>query len=328
MSIISKVKPFKTNKTEPVVLPDCIAQNQKYSARHLTNMRQALAAHLHGSAFCVVVTGSFGRHEASDQSDLDYFLIGREADRNLAPYRDVGDILGAMVAKKPAVGGPFSAYVPAEELVNRIGLDGDTNSITTRRLLFLLECEWLYNEPAKRAFFDELIANYVTENVTRESIARFLVNDVIRYYRTISVDFEIKTREGRAKAWAPRRLKLVFSRKMLYFGGIIAAAETAGFDYVGKRAKLSELLQLPPITRLQTVFGDKSLAALELYDHFLSRLNDPEIRQRLEKIDQNDRNHPELRKLFDDGKQFSRELIGLLNHRYSPDHPIHEALLM
>jgi hypothetical protein len=115
---------------------------------------------------------------------------------------------------------------------------------------------------------------------------------------------------------------------MLYFGGIIAAAETAGFDYVGKRAKLSELLQLPPITRLQTVFGDKSLAALELYDHFLSRLNDPEIRQRLEKIDQNDRNHPELRKLFDDGKQFSRELIDLLNHRYSPDHPIHEALLM
>ncbi|MDP2700294.1 DUF294 nucleotidyltransferase-like domain-containing protein [Thalassospira sp.] len=310
------------------MLPATITENQAYSAARLAEMRDALARHLHGGAFCVVVTGSFGRHEASDQSDLDYFLIGREADRNLAPYRDVADILGAAVAKKPAANGPFSSYVPAEELVNRIGLDGDTNSITTRRLLFLLECEWLYNENGKRAFFDQLIANYVTDTVTSDSIARFLVNDVIRYYRTISVDFEIKTREGHAKAWAPRRLKLVFSRKMLYFGGIIAAAETAGLDYVGKRAKLSQLLQLPPIDRLQAVFGPRCLAALDLYDHFLAQLNDPETRTRLEKIDPNDRHHPEMRSLLDNGKQFSRELIALLNHRYAPDHPIHEALLM
>lgn len=162
----------------------------------------------------MVVTGSYGRHEASDQSDLDYFIIGREAERSQAPHQQVADILGKMVTKKPAVNGPFSSYITAEELVNRIGLDGDTNSITTRRLLFLLECEWLYNEAGKRKFFDDLIANYVTSSVTRDSIARFLVNDVIRYYRTISVDFEIKTREGDAsKAWAPRRLKLVFRER-------------------------------------------------------------------------------------------------------------------
>jgi len=315
--------------TASILLPDTIASNQAYTAARLDEMRSALANQLHGSAFCVVVTGSFGRHEASEQSDLDYFIIGREVDRDLAPHRDVSEILGSMVTKKAAVNGPFSSYVPAEELVNRIGLDGDTNSITTRRLLFLLECEWLYNEVGKRAFFDELIANYVTETVTRESIARFLVNDVIRYYRTISVDFEIKTREGDAsKAWAPRRLKLVFSRKMLYFGGIIAAAETADRDYVGKRAKLSELLQLPPITRVQTVFGNKSLPALELYDRFLRELSDPDVRKRLEKVGPNDRSDAELRSLLDAGKQFSRELIKLMNDRYGPDHPIHEALLM
>lgn len=314
--------------TASILLPDTIASNQAYTAARLDEMRSALANQLHGSAFCVVVTGSFGRHEASEQSDLDYFIIGREVDRDLAPHRDVSEILGSMVTKKAAVNGPFSSYVPAEELVNRIGLDGDTNSITTRRLLFLLECEWLYNEVGKRAFFDELIANYVTETVTRESIARFLVNDVIRYYRTISVDFEIKTREGHAKAWAPRRLKLVFSRKMLYFGGIIAAAETAGLDHVGKRAKLSQLLQLPPIDRLQAIFGPRCLSTLDLYDHFLAQLNDPDTRTQLEKIDPNDRHHPEMRALLDNGKQFSRELIALLNHRYAPDHPIHEALLM
>ncbi|WP_417804998.1 DUF294 nucleotidyltransferase-like domain-containing protein [Thalassospira lucentensis] len=311
------------------MLPTTIATNQNYSAQRLSDMRRALAARLTGDNFCVVVTGSYGRHEASDQSDLDYFIIGREAERAQAPHSEVSDILGKMVTKKPAVNGPFSSYITAEELVNRIGLDGDTNSITTRRLLFLLECEWLYNETGKRKFFDDLIANYVTTTVTRDSIARFLVNDVIRYYRTISVDFEIKTREGDAsKAWAPRRLKLVFSRKMLYFGGIIAAAETAGRDYTGKREKLSELLQLPPITRLQTVFGAKSLPALELYDRFLCELSDPEVRARLEKVGPNDRNDTELRSLLDAGKSFSRELIKLLKDRYGPDHPIHEALLM
>ena len=316
-------------RTDRILLPATIATNQNYSAHRLAEMRDALAERLHGDTFCVVVTGSYGRHEASDQSDLDYFIIGREAERRQAPHREVADILGKMVTKKPAVNGPFSSYITAEELVNRIGLDGDTNSITTRRLLFLLECEWLYNEAGKRKFFDDLIANYVTTTVTRESIARFLVNDVIRYYRTISVDFEIKTREGDAsKAWAPRRLKLVFSRKMLYFGGIIAAAETADRDYAGKREKLSELLQLPPITRLQTVFGEKSLPALDLYDRFLRELSDPDVRARLEKVGPNDRNDAELRSLLDAGKNFSHELITLLKGRYGPDHPVHEALLM
>ncbi len=179
-------------RTDRILLPATIATNQNYSAHRLAEMRDALAKRLHGDTFCVVVTGSYGRHEASDQSDLDYFIIGREAERRQAPHREVADILGKMVTKKPAVNGPFSSYITAEELVNRIGLDGDTNSITTRRLLFLLECEWLYNEAGKRKFFDDLIANYVTTTVTRESIARFLVNDVIRYYRTISVDLKSK----------------------------------------------------------------------------------------------------------------------------------------
>ena len=160
------------------------------------------------------------------------------------------------------------------------------------------------------------------------ALARFLVNDVIRYYRTISVDFEVKTRDGRSKAWAPRRLKLVFSRKLLYFGGITAAAETAGLPVEEKRALLVALLQRPPLERLRHVFGAECAAAFGHYDAFLSAMGDQSFRSWLERAGPEDRSDPKLRGLLNLGKEFSQELIGLLRRRYPRDHPLHEALLM
>lgn len=305
-----------------------IAANRRYSTDKLRQMRADLAANLQGADYCIVVTGSFGRHEAGPASDLDYFLIGPAADRLRAPHEQVRRLLTRHVDKPPADDGPFSAYVPSEELVHRIGLNADTNVITTRRLLFLLECEWLYNPAAKRRYFEGLIANYVNHTVTSGSLARFLINDVIRYYRTISVDFEIKTRGGQAKAWAPRRLKLVFSRKLLYFGGIVAAAETCGLDYLHKRQKLVDLLARPPIDRIDTVFGPRCHDALALYDLFLARMGDDRLRADLDAMGPEARNDPRLRELLDTGKRFSAELIALLTHRYPAHHPVHEALLM
>jgi len=46
--------------------------------------------------------------------------------------------------------------------------------------------------------------------------SRFLLHDLIRYYRTICVDFEYKTYEN-GKPWGDRNIKIQFSRKFLYF---------------------------------------------------------------------------------------------------------------
>ena len=304
-----------------------IAANQAFSARRLNRLRHCLDQGLgKEDRFTVVVTGSLGRHEANPGSDLDYFIIGAEADRNAAIAYNIPGLLESGRCRQPAADGPFEAFVSTEELIGRIGLDGDTNAITTRRLLFLLECEHLFNEALKRRLVSELIAHYVHDSVPTGALARFLINDVIRYYRTISVDFEVKIRSGRA--WAPRRLKLIFSRKLLYFGGITAAAETAGLPVRQKRARLTALLQKPPLQRLHHVFKDQCTSAFSHYDAFLNAMGDPSFRSWLEQAGPEDRADPKLRGLLDLGKAFSEELIGLLHRRYPPDHPLHDALLM
>jgi hypothetical protein len=304
---------------------------RQYSDEQLVKLRGIL--HTAGSAnFAIVVGGSLARGEASEQSDIDYFLFGDDeravnnAKALLAEkYTEIKNVIGY----DPSADGAFGddASETLEQLTSNIGGNDDKNQKITRRILFLLEGTWLTSSESFSKYRNAVLNRYVSTSMRDEQLCRFLLNDIIRYYRTICVDFEFKTAEG-GKAWGIRYIKLRFSRKLLYFSGLIAVAETANLPADKKLKKLEDLLNMTPIDRIQHACGTRADKALSLYDYFLSQVSDKDVRNRLKEVTNDPNTHSEeftsLRKV---GHDFSDALADLLKTTYCDNHPIHQAII-
>lgn len=311
---------------------DEIQRRQKYSEDTLKRFRERLASASLPSDCTVVVAGSFARGEASSQSDVDYFVLHDAASFDPEKLKQIQQLMTAAIVaeglKAPAIGGAFAGDPESmDDFLKNVGGTDDTNEKLTRRMLFMLEGEWLTNQAMLYSFRERLINVYVKEDLGDYQLGRFFLNDLIRYWRTIGVDFEFKVTEAE-KAWGPRNLKLTFSRKLLYFSGLLMAAETAQQTPGKKRAILGELAKLTPIQRVQKICGIESEKALGWYDDFLVKLSDPGFRKRVEETPQSRKDQSEeFRDLKNCGQYFSWELDRLLHVVYGARHPIHHALV-
>lgn len=274
-----------------------------YSNRVITNLRDELTALLDHigckDTISVAITGSFGRKEASENSDLDYFLIytDNEAKEKITCKETLDNICSIIkkhVPKDPGTTGTFGTS-PSElkSLCDNIGGDKETNKDLTRRLLLLLEGDWIYGENIFNQARDNLIDKYLV-SYSKNKVPKFLLNDIIRYYRTIAVDFQQKIGEG--KGWGLRNVKLRISRKMLYFGGIIAATELIGIDDLDRKEKLSNIIKIPAISRI-TAYGkceEANKKILTAYNSFMTKLECQEVRSHLENLRREDRENSEV----------------------------------
>lgn len=149
----------------------------------------------------VVVTGSFGRGEVTDGSDFDWMLL---VDGASDPEHSAlaGPILEALVKldiKRPGPTETFGKLVSSHDLVHYIAGTKDTNENLTRRILLLLESTAVTNAPLRERVIRNVLARYIIHDRAIRGrsggfnrIPHFLLNDVVRYWRTMAADFASK----------------------------------------------------------------------------------------------------------------------------------------
>lgn len=316
--------------TEAAEVAAVLASAEKRSEETLETLRNVAADLFSGNSDLIIgVNGSIARREMTVGSDVDLFILTLSGDiaaatEAQAEYRKR---LIERGIKMPAPGGVFEAPLHTTDLTATIGGEDDTNTYITRRMLYLLEGEWVANEDGFGDLRSDLVARYVADDLDEQKIVRFFLNDVIRYWRTICVDFEHKTADA-TKPRAIRLVKLRLSRMLLYVAGIAAARQTVGLNAADKREKLAELLALPPLKRLGEIYGlDKIAPVQAIYATFLSALNCEDIRCKLELPGAEGLSTQEFDKLSNVARDFKVELFALLGINTSND-PLTEALLL
>lgn len=305
---------------------------KKYSERVVNEIREKLSgAFPNDSNILVVVTGSFGRNEASEASDMDWFVVvddQLEANNTQTVVNTVERIVNEHVAKNVGDTGTFGGIVKKDELLVNFGGDEDTNQKFTRRMLYLLESKWLFNENLYNELKREILSRYIKVGVTDSGLNRFILNDVIRYYRTICTDYEFKVYEN-DKKWGVRKIKLRFSRKLLYFSGLITVASTGSMSRELKLKKTEELLCLSPIERIQKIFGkEQTSTMMGYYSEFLEQISKEDVRQSLDEVKRENRNKNEnYRNLKNLSEHFNWEMEKCFVQGFPPSHPIHAAMI-
>lgn len=274
--------------------------------------REKLAAELsqHGSPdTSLVVFGSVARQEVTSGSDLDWILLidGQSVPEHKDQEREIERRLIEREFIGPGSSGVFGRMVGSHDLVHNIGGEDDLNSNTTRRVLLLLESHPVGNREAYDRVRRQIVRRYLCDDrgLTHSGIdvriPRFLLNDLTRYWRTVTVDFVYKQRADNDKKWALRNAKLRMSRKLIFAAGLThvffchldQAAEQARAELKTKQdvapltAYLSEQLTLPPLETMAKACNELDIGSeaarkiFDNYDRFLGILNDKNKRDEL-----------------------------------------------
>jgi hypothetical protein len=248
--------------------------------------RDALAGLDLGDAASVVLFGSWGRGELTRRSDDDWAVLAESAGAGPEP-EEVAAALGAD-ARAPGRSGVFGTRILCEDLISRIGLDADSNANLTRRMLLMLESQPVAGDDVHRRCWEKVLDGYLEDADKPFRPPRFFLNDLIRYWRTICVDFVGKEREGGEK-WGIRNAKLRTSRKVLFAAGLVPLLRSHRFTREERRTFLAAQLAAPATDRLADAFldcdaKDAGVRALSAYDRWLAVLDDEERRGELEAL--------------------------------------------
>ena len=241
-------------------------------AERLTALRKAVDPKLNEEALiqgrehlCIYVTGSYGRLEASEFSDLDLFFIHDDVSSSNR-FSDVSQIILKSLTIRTCHDNefpPFSAdskYLTVHSLKNikeKMGSpDDDFENCFTARMLLILESRSLFNDYCYNRIITSLIDSYYRDYHEHDMYFRpiFLVNDVQRFWKTLCLNYEhARYRRGESNKEKNylHNLKLKFSRLLTCYSFIIGIISEN--DARTDQEAILQLVKTTPLERLEKV---------------------------------------------------------------------------
>lgn len=287
----------------------------------------------------LVVFGSLAREEWTNESDVDWTLLvdGQADPQHLEMSQRVASSLANAGFKQPGASGLFGSTTFSHDLVHKIGGREDTNENTTRRVLLIQESKAIGRSGAYGRVLTHILSRYLKDDrglifgSQPFKVPRILLNDIVRYWRTVTVDFVDKQRDNAGKEWGLRNAKLRMSRKLIFATGMLScfschtlSNENVREDLFKNRSTikmeehLRKFVQQTPLEILARFLVEKNIKnetsekLFSSYNAFLSLLNDTEKRAHLKNLSMDDipgdSVFAEVRKM---GREFQEGLTSL-----------------
>jgi Nucleotidyltransferase domain len=221
---------------------------------------------------CIYTTGSFGRREAGKNSDLDLFFVHAGERKEITNHNKTlidADLIRLCEKRLeyPAFSsdGVYLKIHTINDLSTKIGhQQEDAENVFTARMLLFLESTSLHNDEVYQQAISACVQAYCRdyEDHATNFHPRFLANDIMRFWKTLCLNYESArtgaTKEDKPKHWL-KNLKLKFSRMMTCFSMLACLCDPQESNTPDK---LAQLVQMTPAARLEHITSKHRITEL------------------------------------------------------------------
>ena len=284
---------------------DQLDQRGKFTNSRLTALKSRLAkaGEIAEGRACVYATGSYGRGEACQHSDLDIFLVGPDDLTRGGEWKQRLSRLDEICLKAEIIhatkemgfpdfsgDGKYLALHSSQDLtINLGGREDDSSNTFTARLLLLLESRPLVEDSVYTEVIDAVIAAYWRDYADHMDrfVPAFLINDILRLWRTFCVNYEANTQREPDEKKAKGRLqnfKLKHSRMLTCYSAILFLLHKFARSGTVSVDDAKAMVSFTPTQRIQFLLDEDTcaethpvlLSLLQKYDNFLQITDAPE----------------------------------------------------